>query len=100
MSESVPVKRIYSDEFKREAVRLAKERGNVEQTARELGVHSTLLHRWKRRLATAPGQEVAFPGHGNPKDPEVACLQRENARLKEEVEILKKAVGIFSIRPR
>lgn len=92
-------KRVFSDEFKREAVRLAKERGNVEETARELGVHSTILHRWRRRLETMAEREVAFPGHGNPKDPDVVRLERENSRLKEENEILKKAVGIFTARP-
>jgi transposase len=92
--------RYFSDEFKREAIRLVRERGNAEEVARELGIHSTMIYRWKKRLATAPESEVAFPGRGNPKDPELARLQRENARLKEEVEILKKAVGIFSIRPR
>src|SRR5688500_4487968 len=91
--------RYFTDEFKREAVRLAKERGSVEETARELGIHGTMLHRWKKRLATMAERETAFPGHGNPKDPDLARLQRENARLKEEVEILKKAVGIFTARP-
>ena len=92
-------KRVFSDEFKREAVRLAKERGNVEQTARQLGIHSTILHRWKRRLDTVPEREKAFPGHGSPKDPELVRLQRAYDRLKEENEILKKAVGIFTARP-
>jgi len=92
--------RYFSDEFKREAVRLAKERGNVEETARSLGIHGTMIHRWKKRLATAADNEVAFPGHGNAKDPELARVQREYARLKEENEILKKAVGIFSVRPQ
>ena len=92
-------KRVFPEEFKREAVRLAAERGNVEETARELGIHSTLLHRWKKRLASVPAREVAFPGHGNPKDPEMARLERENVRLREENEILKKAVGIFTARP-
>jgi transposase len=91
--------RYFTDEFKREAVRLAKERGSVEETARELGIHGTMLHRWKKRLATAPENEVAFPGRGHPKDPELARLQRENRRLQEEVEILKKAVSIFTSRP-
>lgn len=92
-------KRVFPEEFKREAVRLAAERGNVEETARELGIHSTLLHRWKKRLASVPVHEVAFPGHGNPKDPDMARLERENVRLREENEILKKAVGIFTARP-
>jgi len=88
----------YPDEFKREAVRLAKERGNLAQVARDLGIHDTLLQRWKKRLETSP--ERPFPGNGNPQDPELAKLQRENARLKEENEILKKAVGIFTVRPQ
>jgi len=93
------VRRVFSEEFKREAIRLAKERGNIEATARELGIHANLLHTWKKRLATMADRETAFPGHGNVKDPEVVRLQRANARLQEENDILKKAVGIFSIRP-
>ena len=93
-------RRAFTDEFKREAVRLSQERGNVAQTARDLGLHSSLLQKWRKRLTTAASQEVVFPGHGNPKAPELARLERENARLKEENEILKKAVGIFTSRPR
>ena len=100
MSESVRPRRVFTDEFKREAVQLAKERGNIEQTARDLGIHANLIHGWKRRLATMTDRETAFPGRGNPKDPQLVRLQREYARLKEENEILKKAVGIFSVRPQ
>jgi transposase len=88
----------YTEEFKREAVRLAKERGNIAAAARDLGVSDTSLENWKRQLEQTP--ENAFPGNGNPRDKETAQLQRENARLKEENEILKKAVGIFTARPR
>ena len=93
------VRKSYTEEFKREAVRLAKDRGNVEAAARELGIHSTMIHRWRRRLETMSQDEVAFPGHGKPKNPEITRLQRELARVKEENEILKKAVGIFTVRP-
>jgi transposase len=99
LSHSTRERRVFSDEFKREAVRLAKDRGNVEEAARELGIHSGLIHNWKKRLAVMADRERAFPGHGNAKDPELVRLQRDYARLKEENEILKKAVGIFSIRP-
>ena len=88
----------YPEEFKREAVRLAAERGNLAQVARDLGIHDTLLQRWKKRLDTSP--ERPFPGNGNPQDPELAQLKRELARVKEENEILKKAVGIFTVRPK
>jgi transposase len=88
----------YPEEFKREAVRLAQERGNLSQVARDLGIHDTLLQRWKKRLETSP--ERPFPGNGNSQDPELAQVKRELARLKEENAILKKAVGIFTSTPR
>lgn len=81
-----------------EAVRLANESDNVSQVARELGVSVNSLHRWRRAFAE-DGKE-AFPGKGNVRDEELVRLQRENARLHEEVTILKKAVGIFSSRPK
>ena len=87
-------RRQFTEEFKREAVRLAKERGNLAQVARELGISDTVLQRWKNALHEVPGNP--FPGQGNAQDQEAAALRRENARLHEEVEILKKAVGIFT----
>ena len=88
-------RRVFTDEFKREAVRLAVERGNVSETARQLGLDESVLSRWKRRWVQANKAELllpAFPGSGNARDAEVARLKRENARLHEENEILKKAV--------
>jgi transposase len=93
-----PTRRVFTEEFKRDAVRLATERGNLSQVARDLGVHESVLSRWKRQLEASP--ERPFPGQGNAQDPELAQLKRENARLKEENEILKKAVGIFTVRPQ
>ena len=103
MSETEPksqARRSFTEEFKREAVRLARERGNLSAVARDLGINDSVLQRWKTRLETAPESQRPFPGRGNPADAEMAKLQRENARLKEENEILKKAVGIFTSRPQ
>jgi transposase len=91
-------RRVFTTEFKRDAVRLAKERGNTSAAARDLGIHESLLSKWKRNLQAAP--QRPFPGHGNPQDLELAQMKRELARLKEENEILKKAVGIFTVRPQ
>jgi transposase len=88
----------YTEEFKREAVRLAKERGNLRAAARDLGISDNTLQNWKKQLEQTP--DTAFPGNGNPRDKETAQLLRENRRLKEENEILKKAVGIFTVRPQ
>ena len=90
-------RRVYTDEFKREAVRLATERGNVAEAARDVGVHPNNLARWVYRLSVEPDRP--FPGHGNPQDVEVAQIKRDNARLREENEILKKVMGIFTNRP-
>lgn len=95
-------RRVFSEEFKREAVRLAEERGNIAQTARELGISDTVIQRWKKQLQKqkANGSLNPFPGHGNPKDQELARVTRENRKLMEENEVLKKAVGIFTNRQR
>jgi transposase len=88
----------YTEEFKREAVALMEQSGNKSKTARNLGIHVGLLKKWQEKLNGHPDRP--FPGKGNPQDVELARMKKENARLKEEVEILKKAVGIFSNCPR
>jgi transposase-like protein len=40
-------RKAYTEEFKREAVALAKQRGSITQTAKELGVSKSCLHIWK-----------------------------------------------------
>jgi transposase-like protein len=44
-------KKTYTSEFKEEAVRLAQQRRHTSETARNLGVPSTVLRRWKKELA-------------------------------------------------
>ena len=87
----------YTAEFKREAVRLLKRADKPAAVlARELGVPRTKLHQWT--LEAERLGEQAFPGSGRPKasNDELAALKRENARLKEENEILKKAAAYFA----
>ena len=91
-------KKQYTKEFKQEAVRLAQQSGNKAQVVRDLGIHSSMLRRWEQQLREHG--EKAFPGKGHVQNEELVQLQRENQRLKETVEILKKAVGIFSNRPQ
>ena len=89
-------RRTFTAEFKREAVALAKERGNLASTARELGISGTSLENWKRELEQSPSN--AFPGNGNLRDKDHAFILREIKRLEEENAILKKAIGIFTVR--
>ena len=44
----------YTQEFKREAVRLAKERGNICADARNLGISDNALQSWKKQLEKTP----------------------------------------------
>lgn len=90
-------RRSYTDEFKREAIRLAQANGYT-RTGRELGVNRGLIRKWKDKLEADP--ERPFPGHGNPREEELARLRRQLRRLEEENAVLKKAVGIFSRSPR
>ena len=89
----------YSAEFKREAVRLVTDKGlSLAQAARDLGLNDNLLGRWKQQLES--DGEQAFPGQGQARDEELARLRREVEVLRQERDILKKAVGIFSQAPR
>ena len=86
----------YSREFKLEALRLAAAGDKpATQVARELGIRVNQLGKWKKQL-----EKEAVTGipakRGRPVDDEVAKLRRENARLKEENEILKKAAIYFA----
>lgn len=90
-------RRKYTVEFKREAVRLTREPGRtLREVAARLGINAGMLHRWRERV-NADGDE-AFPGGGRVKasDEEVRQLHRELARVKEERDILKKALAYFA----
>ena len=93
-------RRTFTKEFKEDAVRLVTDRGvPVAHAAADLGIHENTLRKWINQYKT--DTDEAFPGKGRlkPKDEELRRLQRENAVLKEERDILKKALGIFS-KPR
>jgi transposase len=90
-------KRTYTKEFKKEAVRLyeATEKSQAE-IERELGITEGLLSKWIKRLREEG--EQAFPGKGKltDRDDEIERLKAEIRILKQERDILKKTVGIFS----
>jgi len=92
-------RKVYSREFKQEAVSLAGEGSlSVAALARDLGVDVNTLHKWKREQEQHGSQ--AFPGKGKSHDEELAQLKRENVLLRQERDILKKAVGYFASAPR
>ena len=94
-TKSTQARRRYTAEFKAEAVRLVATSGKpLAQIARELGVKEQTLHNWKKRASSANGTGVV-PEHFAQAE-ELRRLRRENARLKEERDILKKATAFFA----
>lgn len=90
-------RRSFTKAFKEEAVRLLEQSGKpAAEIARELGIPRNRLYKWQAQIK-AHG-EHSFPGSGRLPAPadEVARLRRENARLREERDILKKAVAFFT----
>lgn len=93
--------REYPQSFKEQAIALLR---SDDRTAadieRELGITPGLLSRWNRKKAKAEGQILAPQSNKllieQPTDERVKQLERENARLRQEKEILKKAVAIFT----
>jgi transposase len=85
----------YSREFKLEAVRLAAigERPKA-QIARELGIRVNQLRNW--RLEFEQEERTGSPKQTPSIGDDLGRLRRENAKLKEENEILKKAAIYFA----
>ena len=94
-------KRYFSREFKRDAVELIVKKGmSASKVARDLDVHPNLIHVWRRRYFDDGAD--AFVGKGNlkPEDAKLKQLQKELADVKEERDILKKALAVFSKQDR
>ncbi len=93
----VKPRRQYTQEFKREAIRLSRQPGmGPSQVAKDLGINRTMLSTWIRAADTEGGD--AFRGHGNRTELEAenAALKRRVRVLEEERDILKKAATWFA----
>lgn len=98
MEETKKPRRHFDDAFKHDAVRLMAEGGrSVSQLSRDLGVTPSQLRRWKERFGE---KTVKSSGVAGPADSaELEKMRKELALVKEEREILKKALAVFSRRP-
>ena len=89
-------RKTYTQDFKLDAVKLVTERGlSRARVARDLGIGTQTLRNWLRAFAG----DHAAPSGGTDAQ-QLAALRRENELLREERDILKKALGIFSRVPR
>ena len=91
-------RKIYSKEFKLETIELAKTSTKTDsQLEQDLGLSRGCLYNWRKQLEQAGAQ--AFPGKGKlkPDDEYTRRLERELALVRQERDILKKALAIFSL---
>ena len=94
-------RRHFSREFKGDAVQLVTEKGMpVGKVARELDIHPNLLHLWRRKFLAEGDKAFVGRGRGKPEEAEVKGLRKELEKVREERDILKKALAAFSKRSR
>lgn len=95
----------HTAEFRQEALALAESLGNVSTAAEELGIGKNTLFRWKRQSENTPHgskfspEKTVRPAPAQSTSAEVRRLEKELRELREDYEILKKAVAIFSRNP-
>ena len=91
---SKPSRRNYTEEFKREAVKLTEQGGrSVSDVARSLGVHRSLIERWRREYGESSGVSKSV---SEAEREELKRLRAEVKQLRMERDILKKATAFFA----
>ena len=94
--QTTRVRRTFTPQFKKDAVKLVQNGRSVSDVARSLGIARSLLQRWKEQLQDAG--EQAFPGKGKlaPEAQELRDLKERLHDVTEERDILKKALAYFA----
>ena len=87
-------KRTYAEDFQRDAIKLALRSKSISRTAKELGIPVATLHTWIRNASKANKANRNTNTIDLTED--LHKLRKENARLREEKEILKKAAAYFA----
>jgi len=84
----------YPDEFRREAVAMVRGGRSVRDVAESLGVSQQSLRKWTKQTEL-DGRE-RDDGLRSEEREELRRLRRENARLKQERDLLKRAAAFFA----
>lgn len=96
-------RRKFDKAFKLEVVKRSLGEISVKDLSIELDINVVTISRWRKEFIDS-GEELSFPGNGiEAKTDEQKEIDRLNAALKEkelELEILKKAISIFSKKDR
>ena len=98
---SSQAKKRYDADFKRETVRLADSCGKTDrEIEQDLGLYQGAICRWRKELGADPVDAFPGAGHQKPLEEENRRLRRELEIAREERDILKKVVAIFSGGPK
>jgi transposase-like protein len=95
MKEDEPVRRrrSFSSEFKRDAVAMVLEEGRtIASVARALNVGETSLGKWVMQARVDRGERE---GLTSSEREELSELRKENARLRMERDLLKRATAFW-----
>ena len=96
MNQEKPKLKIYSAEFRESSVKLALDSDlPIAQTAKDLGVNPNTLHTWINKYSQPKEQTKVVRTDEHLYD-ELKRLKKENARLTEERDLLKKAAAYFA----
>jgi transposase len=95
MVSTVPKTRpAYPDEFRREAVQMLRAGRTPRELAQSLGVSEQTLRNWRRQDQV--DRHERDDGLTSDEREELRRLRRENARLKQERDLLKRAAAFFA----
>lgn len=90
----------YTEEFRKEAIKRSEKPGVTQaQVAKELGISAQQISNWKRqftRLSDKQFNTLDGVDYSKKESEEVRRLRRENKRLQEEMEFLKKVSAYFA----
>ena len=93
-------RKTFTGEFKAEAVRMVRDgKRGISVVARELGINQQTLSRWLKQADIDEGRGPEGALTTAERD-ELQRLRRENKRLQEERDILKKATAFFAKESR
>ena len=88
----------YDKAFKENAVKLSYSRSSLSLLAKELGVSTSQLSKWRK--AYEEYGKSSFPGRGverlTDEGRKIKELEKDLRNSKLELEILKKAIAVFS----
>jgi transposase len=72
----------------------------VGKVARDLDIHPNLLHLWRREFLKYGDKAFTGKGRVKPENAEIRKLRKDLEKAREEMDILKKALAVFSKQNR